>query len=93
VSLVILMLLGLQAFSQVPPRHIEDLDRSGFLARPTGEPPEMTAVAGPRYLDLVPDSKREICRIILVHQARSNRGLYRLRIVNAIGEEIWKCTL
>lgn len=81
------------AGQETPSRHIADFDRAGFLARPAGDAPEMTALAGPRFLDLVPDSRREICHIVLEHQARVTKGLYRLIVIDARGGEIVRCTL
>jgi hypothetical protein len=79
--------------AQPSPRHIADLGRAGYLAMPTGEPPEMMSVAGARYLELVPDSRQEVCYRMLLHHAGSVKGLYRLRVVDASGKEIWKCSL
>lgn len=88
-----LLLASLQALGQSTARHIADLDRAGFIAAPTGEAPEMTAVAGPRFLDLVPESQREICRMVLERQAQALKGLYRLRVVDARGNDVMRCTL
>ena len=88
-------LLASSAVAQVDtrPRHIAELSRVGFLALPTGSPPEVTAVAGPRFLDLVPDSQREVCRIVLEHGARTTPGLYRLRVIDERSRIVLVCSL
>jgi hypothetical protein len=62
--------------ADAPPRGIAGLDRGGILAAPSGNPPELTSIAGPRFADLVPDSQKEVCRIVLEHYASEQRGLY-----------------
>lgn len=89
----ILMLLSAAASAETAPRYVVELDRGGFLAAPTGAPPEMTSVGGVRFLELVPDSKLEVCRILLEHQARATPGLYRLRVVDERGRSILVCSL
>jgi hypothetical protein len=86
------LMLSATASADTTPRHISELDR-GFLAAPTGRPPEMTALAGDRFDDLVPDSRSEVCRIVLEHHARKTPGLYRLRIVDGSGRSIMVCSL
>jgi len=75
------------------PRQVADLDRNGFLTPPAGTAPELTSVAGARFLDLVPDSRREVCRIVLEHYARTTRGLYRLQVVDGRGQKVMSCEL
>ena len=88
------VLISLSSHAQdATPRHIDELGRAGFLASASGTAPEMTAVAGARFMELVPDSKREVCRILLEHLAKRNRGLYRLRIVDQQGSRIAACEL
>jgi len=79
--------------ADAPPRRIADLDRGGFLAAPSGEPPELTSIAGSRFAELVPDSQKEVCRIVLEHYASEMRGLYRLKVVDRRGREIMICSL
>ena len=94
VSVALGALLSMSPNAQdTTPRHIEELGRTGFLASASGSAPEMTAVAGARFMDLVPDSKREVCRILLEHLAKRNRGLYRLRIVDQQGGRVAACEL
>jgi hypothetical protein len=74
-------------------RYVEDIGRSGLLSAPVGEPPEVTSVAGERFLNLVPDSQREVCRILLLHKANELKGLNRLKVVDARGNEVMRCSL
>ena len=53
----------------------------------------MSSVAGPRFLDLVPNSQREVCRLVLEYQARIVKGLYRLRVVDSRGRDFMRCSL
>lgn len=85
--------LAIGALADTTPRQIADLGRAGFLAEPTGELPELTSVAGARFLELVPDSKKEVCRMVLEYHARAKRGTYRLRVVDERGREIMVCSL
>ena len=88
-----LMMLSAAASADTVPRHISELDRGGFLTAPSGSAPEMTSIAGARFLDLVPDSMREVCRIVLEDQARVMRGLYRLQVVDSRGRKVMSCEL
>lgn len=86
---------AISAFAQLDtrPRHVAELSRAGFLAMPTGSPPEATAVAGQRFLELVPDSQKEVCRVVLEHGARAMPGLYRLRVIDELGRTVLVCSL
>lgn len=79
--------------AQTPARHVADFERGGLLSMPRGSPPEMTAVAGVRFHDLVPDSKQEVCYQLLFNHAQTVKGLHRLRVVDADGKDMWLCTL
>ena len=92
-TLSVLTLLSIAAGADTTSRHIADLDRGGFLAPPTGSAPVFTAVAGLRFLNLVPDSQREVCRIVLEHHARKIPGLYRLQVVDSLGRKLMACEL
>ncbi len=91
--LLTMLIVAPAATGDERPRHIADMERSGFLAAPSGDPPELVSVAGPRFLELVPDSQKEVCRINLEYYARVKRGLYRLRVVDQRGRAIMECSL
>jgi hypothetical protein len=74
-------------------RHIEDISRNGLLSAPVGNAPEMTSTAGERFLSLVRNSQREVCRLLLLHKSQEIKGLYRLRVVDVRGNEVMRCSL
>ena len=93
IRFLVLVALVPIALADAPPRRIVDLDRGGFLAAPSGNPPEVTSIAGSRFAELVLDSQKEVCRIVLEHYASEIRGLYRLKVVDRRGREIMICSL
>jgi hypothetical protein len=90
---LLLALLAAAGHADTGARHVEDIGRAGLLSAPAGEPPEMTSIAGERFLNLVSLSQREVCRILLLHKANDIKGLYRLRVVDARGNEVMRCSL
>jgi hypothetical protein len=91
-TLLLALVVGAAGAEQAA-QHVRDIEQHGFLSAPTGEPPEMTAVAGERFLKLVLDSQREVCRIVLLHEASQRKGLYRLNVVDARGGRVMRCSL
>jgi len=85
------LLVATFAASAADPQYITQIAQKGFLTSQDVTPPEATLVAGPRFLDLVADSRKELCEIELSYLAATKQGVTRVRIVNAAGQVLLTC--